>query len=150
MSLDGLAKAGLVILLGGGLLILLVGGINTYNSSPRSASPGQPSPIASPQANPLIQTGDSNDGPGSVYSPRPNHGWNDRATDPEPDDRPAPREPPTCPDCKGSGLSSTACSACRGSGLSGIGPFACFACKGRRFDTCLRCNGRGKGGYFNP
>lgn len=77
-------------------------------------------------------------------------GWNDRPAEPGWNDPPPPRQPATCADCKGSGVSTAVCSSCRGSGVGSSGTRACSVCNGRRFNNCLRCNGSGKGGYFNP
>jgi hypothetical protein len=46
-----------------------------------------------------------------------------------------------CPSCNGSGTTSLNCFMCKGTGT--IGNSACPSCKGRRFNSCLRCNGKG-------
>lgn len=75
----------------------------------------------------------------------PDTGWNDRLPRIRPNDPPPQRETPVCRGCKGTGLSRSACSVCRGSGVdTQSGRFACFACKGKRFDTCIECGGSGK------
>ncbi len=139
ITFRGLAVAGSVVFLGLVFWGFVNAGLNAYRASSRSASElsSQPSigvygPSTKGKDRPIVFEQPSN----------PPAAW---------DDRPPPsRQPAICPDCKGSGLSAAVCSSCRGTGVSNSGTRACPVCNGRRFNNCLRCNGTGKVGYFNP
>jgi hypothetical protein len=50
-----------------------------------------------------------------------------------------------CPRCNGSGNSSRVCSSCEGTGIANRihAPSKCLKCNGKKFEPCMRCDGKG-------